>query len=87
MRSAVGLLAPGPPRRISGENRAMAFKSRHFENFVRKLNVFRRIAMSADQTENSFAAMNTLCSAVITSRRLSTGREAACVTSACIDEP
>ena len=43
-------------------------KWRHLiENFFRKLKEFKRIAMRADKTDRSFAAMICPCSAVINS--------------------
>jgi len=45
------------------------YKWRHLiENFFGKLKDFKRIAMRADKTDKSFAAMIYLCSAVINSR-------------------
>ena len=45
------------------------YKWRHLiENFFCKLKEFKRIAMRADKTDRSFAAMIFLCSAVINSR-------------------
>ena len=45
------------------------YKWRHLiENFFCKLKEFKRIAMRADKTDQSFAAMIYLCSAVINSR-------------------
>ena len=45
------------------------YKWRHLiENFFCKLKEFKRIAMRADKTDCSFAAMISLCSAVINSR-------------------
>jgi transposase len=45
------------------------FKWRHLvENFFCKLKEFKRIAMRADKTDQSFSAMIDLCSAVINSR-------------------
>ena len=48
---------------------AELYKWRHLvENFFCKLKEFKRIAMRADKTDQSFAAMIYLCSAVINSR-------------------
>lgn len=45
------------------------YKWRHLiENFFGKLKEFKRIAMRADKTDQSFAAMIYLCSAIINSR-------------------
>ena len=45
------------------------YKWRHLiENFFCKLKEFKRIALRADKTDRSFAAMISLCSAVINSR-------------------
>jgi transposase len=45
------------------------YKWRHLvENFLCKLKEFKRIAMRADKTDTSFAAMISLCAAVIQSR-------------------
>jgi transposase len=45
------------------------YKWRHLvENFFCKLKEFKRIAMRADKTDQSFSAMINLCSAVINSR-------------------
>ena len=45
------------------------YKWRHLiENFFCKLKDFKRIAMRADKTDRSFAAIISLCSAVINSR-------------------
>ena len=45
------------------------YKWRHLiENFFCKLKEFKRIAMSSDKTDSSFAAVITLASAVINSR-------------------
>jgi transposase len=43
------------------------------ENFFCKLKEFKRIAMRADKTDQSFAAIIHLAAAVINSRRISTG--------------
>ena len=48
---------------------AEMYKWRHLiENFFCKLKEFKRIAMRADKTDQSFAAMISLAAAVITSR-------------------
>jgi transposase len=48
---------------------AEIYKWRHLiENFFRKLKEFKRIAMRADKTDESFAAMIYIASAVINSR-------------------
>jgi transposase len=48
---------------------AEIYKWRHLiENFFCKLKEFKRIAMRADKTDRSFAAMISLCAAVINSR-------------------
>ena len=61
---------PRHPRRIS--RRALdteMYKWRHLiENFFCKLKEFKRIAMRADKTDQSFAAMIHLAAAVIASR-------------------
>ena len=45
------------------------YKWRHLvENFFCKLKEFKRVAMRADKTDSSFAAMINLCAAVINSR-------------------
>ncbi len=45
------------------------YKWRHLiENFFCKLKEFKRIAMRADKTDTSFAAMINICAAVINSR-------------------
>src|SRR3546814_4198219 len=49
------------------------YKWRHLiENFFCKLKEFKRIAMRADQTDDSFTAIIHLAAAVINSRRIST---------------
>ena len=54
-----------PPHRIEKE----MYKWRHLiENFFCKLKEFKRIAMRADKTDQSFAAMIYLAAAVIASR-------------------
>jgi transposase len=48
---------------------AEMYKWRHLiENFFGKLKEFKRIALRSDKTDSSFAAMISLCSAVINSR-------------------
>jgi transposase len=50
------------------------YKWRHLiENFFCKLKEFKRIAMRADKTDQSFKAIIHLAAAVINSRRISTG--------------
>ena len=45
------------------------YKWRHLiENYFQKLKEFKRIAMRSDKTDNSYAAMIFLCSAIINSR-------------------
>ena len=45
------------------------YKWRHLiENYFQKLKEFKRIAMRSDKTDTSYAAMITLCSALINSR-------------------
>ena len=43
------------------------------ENFLRKLNKFKRIAMRACKTDQSFQSLIYLCAAVINTRSISTG--------------
>src|SRR3546814_20392913 len=53
---------------------AEMYKWRHLiENFFCKLKEFKRIAMSADKTDQSFNAIVHLAAAVINSRRISKG--------------
>ena len=50
------------------------YKWRHLiENYFQKLKEFKRIALRADKTDSSFAAMIQIVAAVINSRRSSTG--------------
>src|ERR1019366_10287637 len=63
------------PRRAKPPDIEMdVYKGRHLiENFSAKLKEFKRIALRSEKTDTSFAAMIHLASAVINSRRISTG--------------
>ena len=56
-------------RKVQRQYDKELYKARHLiENFFCKLKEFKRIAMRADKTDQSFAAMIHLAAAVITSR-------------------
>ena len=69
---AAGKTAVIPPksnREIQRHYDKEAYKARHLiENFFCKLKEFKRIAMRSDKTDQSFAAMIYIASAVINSR-------------------
>ena len=79
-RGAKAVIAQHPrrttPRDIDGE----MYRWRHLiENFFCKLKQFKRIALRADKTDQSFAAMIYLAATVINSRRIPTGRSPPCI--------
>ena len=68
-RGAKIVISQHPRRTAPIKIDAEIYKWRHLiENFFCKLKEFKRIAMRADKTDRSFAAMISLCSAVINSR-------------------
>jgi transposase len=68
-RGAKGVIAQHPRRTSPLDIDAEIYKWRHLiENFFCKLKEFKRIALRADKTDQSFAAMIHLAAAVINSR-------------------
>ena len=68
-RGAKVIISQHPSRAQRRKIDPEIYKWRHLiENFFCKLKEFKRIAMRADKTDQSFAAMIYLCSAVINSR-------------------
>jgi len=68
-RGAKAVIAQHPRRTTPLPIDAEMYKWRHLiENFFCKLKEFKRIAMRADKTDQSFAAMIHLAAAVINSR-------------------
>jgi transposase len=68
-RGAKVVIAQHPRRATPPHSAAERYKGRHLiENFVCKLKEFKRIAMRADKTDQSFEAMIYLAAAVINSR-------------------
>jgi transposase len=68
-RGAKIVISQRPQRRLPLEIDEELYKSRHLiENFFCKLKDFKRIAMRAEKTDSSFAAMIYLVSSVINSR-------------------
>ena len=68
-RGATVVVSQHPGRAQKRKIDAEIYKWRHLiENFFCKLKEFKRIAMRADKTDQSFAAMIYLCSAIINSR-------------------
>ncbi len=68
-RAATAVIAQHPRRATPLIIDAEMDKWRHLiENFFRKLKEFKRIAMRADKTDKSFAAMINLAAAVIATR-------------------
>ena len=68
-RAAKIVISQHPRRTAPIKIDAEIYKWRHLiENFFCKLKGFKRIAMRTDKTDRSFAAMISLCSAVINSR-------------------
>jgi transposase len=68
-RGAKVVISQHPGRAQKRQIDPEIYKWRHLiENFFCKLKEFKRIAMRADKTDQSFAAMIYLCSAVINSR-------------------
>jgi len=68
-RGAAVVISPHPKRREPREIDRDLYTWRHLvENFFGKLKEFKRIAMRADKTDQSFAALIYLCAAVINSR-------------------
>jgi len=68
-RGAKIVISQHPARAIRIKIDAELYKWRHLiENFFCKLKEFKRIAMRADKTDQSFAAMIHLAAAVINSR-------------------
>ena len=74
-RGAKVVIAQHPRRTVPLDIDAEMYKWRHLiENFFCKLKEFKRIALRADKTDQSFAAMIYLAAAVINSRWIPTGR-------------
>lgn len=68
-RGAKVVISQHPRRTVAFVIDAEMYKWRHLiENFFCKLKEFKRIAMRADKTDRSFAAMINLAAAVIASR-------------------
>jgi len=68
-RGAKIVISQHPGRAQKLKIDAEIYKWRHLiENFFCKLKEFKRIAMRADKTDQSFAAMIYLCAAIINSR-------------------
>ena len=68
-RGAAVVISQHPKRRQPREIDRDLYTWRHLvENFFGKLKEFKRIAMRADKTDQSFAALIYLCAAVINSR-------------------
>jgi transposase len=68
-RGAAVVISQHPKRREPREIDRELYTWRHLvENFFGKLKEFKRIAMRADKTDQSFAALIYLCAAVINSR-------------------
>lgn len=68
-RGARAVIAQHPRRAIPLAIDAEMYKWRHLiENFFCKLKEFKRIAMRADKTDSSFAAMIYLAASIINSR-------------------
>ena len=68
-RGAKAVIAQHPRRAIHRDVDRKVYKWRHLiENFFGKLKDFKRIAMRSDKTDQSFAAMVYLATAVIHSR-------------------
>jgi len=73
-RGAKVVIAQHPRRTVPLQIDTEMYKWRHLiENFFCKLKEFKRIAMRADKTDESFEAMIYLAAAVINSRSTSTG--------------
>jgi transposase len=63
------VIPPKSNRKVQRDFDRDAYKARHLiENFFCKLKEFKRIAMRADKTDQSFSAMIYLAAAVINSR-------------------
>ena len=63
------VIPPKSNRKVQRDFDRDAYKARHLiENFFCKLKEFKRIAMRADKTDQSFAAMIQIAAAVIASR-------------------
>ena len=68
-RGATAVIAQHPRRAIPRDLDREVYKWRHLiENFFCKLKEFKRIAMRSDKTDQSFAAMIYIATAVIHSR-------------------
>ena len=68
-RGAKIVISQRPQRLAPLEIDEEMYKWRHLiENYFQKLKEFKRIAMRSDKTDTSYAAMITLCSALINSR-------------------
>ena len=68
-RGAKAIIAQHPRRTVPLDIDAEMYKWRHLiENFFCKLKEFKRIALRADKTDQSFAAMIYLAAAIINSR-------------------
>ena len=73
-RGAKIVISQHPRRAAPLKIDAEIYKWRHLiENFFAKLKEFKRIAMRADKTDQSFSALIYLAAAVIHSRLISTG--------------
>ena len=68
-RGAKVVISQMPQRREPLAIDQEMYKWRHLiENYFQKLKEFKRIAMRSDKTDTSYAAMITLCAAIINSR-------------------
>lgn len=68
-RGAKVVISQMPQRRAPLAIDEEMYKWRHLiENYFQKLKEFKRIAMRSDKTDTSYAAMITLCAAIINSR-------------------
>ena len=68
-RGAKVVISQMPQRREPLAIDEEMYKWRHLiENYFQKLKEFKRIAMRSDKTDTSYAAMITLCAAIINSR-------------------
>ena len=72
-RGAKAVISRHPRRAIPMQVDTEMYKWRHLiENFFCKLKEFKRVALRADKTDQSFGVMIYLVTAVINSRRIST---------------
>lgn len=68
-RGAKVVISQRPNRRAPLAVDEEMYKWRHLiENYFQKLKEFKRIAMRSDKTDTSYAAMISLCAAIINSR-------------------